>query len=982
MESERHTHAKVLFNEVADLPPSARAQRLRELSNDAGLIAYVEQLLKQTLSNDPKIAQPILMALGGGSELRTGDTLGAWRLTGTIGQGGMGTVFRAERSDGHFQQDAAVKLLSGIPSAKALEYLARERQILATLSHPNIARLLDGGATPSGQPYLVMEYIHGTAIDKHVKGSRLGTADVLRLIITICDALAFAHQRLVVHCDIKPSNILVTEQGRPMLLDFGIARLLDTGTVNEPASPAPGSGESSHTLARAFTPRYASPEQQGGLVLTTATDIFSLGRMLAELLETSGGQSDAELQAVIAKAAHAQADRRYATVAAFAGDLERWLGKLPLTAVPDRAPYRLRKFMQRNWPWVSAGAVAAVLLGVAAHRVVEERDRAQIAGQAAVRERDATRGAQAETLRQRDAAESARGEAVKERDRAGQAEQATALQRDRAQSAEGAALAERDRARRSEAAAVADRNRATQAESRTRQTNDFLVSLFNSASPNAESGDIKASKLIALAEERVEKDMDGQPELQGELFGVLGNVQTVMGNPQRARDDYLRAIAVERRLDRPLVLAGLLDRLAMLRVTELGTTGAEAEAREAVALYDKHAPGSKAALDATVSLGHILSVLGKHQEGAKLMSAALVEQEAIAPDSDTVATTLICLAQNSMHLKKESQGLEQFRRALKIRAALIGEDHPRYLQGEELFVRALTITRNFAEAEERARRILAQRRKLEGNESNNVGTIMNELGRVLQSAGRVREAMPLFEEAAAIHAKRSGKQSTRYAVMLNNIAVAHIRLGNLHKSATFMDEAVGIIEQVIPSDEDLGKAGFRANLGLIYLNQQQPERAIQPLERAYKSRRAALGPDHTLSIEVELYLTDAALQTGKLEEAASRLARLRPQSPLKDAIDQLNFERLSALAQAKRGNLDAAITQLSGVDERRFKARGAKNVGAWIAILDRAELLARRNATGDRAQARELAAQVVEHLKDSADPDAPAVLRAKRLLAS
>ena len=171
--------------------------------------------------------RPLPQLGGAETELDEGDRLGAWRLVRRLAKGGMGAVYLAERADGHFEQRAAIKLIRGVPSAEMLAHFTRERQILATLQHPNIARLLDGGSTPAGQPYLVMEYVEGEPIDAYCKAHALPLDARLRLFEEVCGAVQFAHQRLIVHCDLKPSNVLVRADGTPVLLDFGIAKLLD-----------------------------------------------------------------------------------------------------------------------------------------------------------------------------------------------------------------------------------------------------------------------------------------------------------------------------------------------------------------------------------------------------------------------------------------------------------------------------------------------------------------------------------------------------------------------------------------------------------------------------------------------------------------------------------------------------------------------------------------------------------------------------------
>ena len=204
---------------------------------------------------------------------RIGRRIGPYEIVAEIGQGGMGEVYRAVRIDGQFDQQVAIKLVRvGMGSAFVVERFLHERQILATLNHPNIARLLDGGTTDDGVPYLVMELIEGDRIDTYCQAQRLSVTERLRLFLGCARAVQYAHQRLVIHRDIKPSNILVTSDGVPKLLDFGIAKILDP------------SGDAETTMARPMTPEYASPEQIRGELITTATDVYSLGVVLYQLL--------------------------------------------------------------------------------------------------------------------------------------------------------------------------------------------------------------------------------------------------------------------------------------------------------------------------------------------------------------------------------------------------------------------------------------------------------------------------------------------------------------------------------------------------------------------------------------------------------------------------------------------------------------------------------------------------------------------------
>ena len=378
MQREQFAQVRALFDAVCDLDEPLRRARLHELSDDAAVIAKVQALLDRTEMNPWQIVEPALKSLAAsGGEVQVGDRLGNWTLLAQIGHGGMGTVYRAQRNDGHFEQIAAIKLLRGIPSSEALERLAQERQILARLSHPNIARLLDGGATPSGQPYIVMDYVEGVSIDDYLRQRSLALPELLRLLIAVADGVSFAHQRLIVHCDLKPGNILVDAHGRPVLLDFGIASLIDDRGL-----PAPGSDDRS--TSRAFTPGYASPEQRAGSEVSTATDVYGLGRVLWHLLQSDRNRVaprpttdswDAlavddpgnaavprALRAIVKRATASDPAQRYISVSAFADDLRRFLERQPVAAMGAQRGYLLACYLRRNALVLSLVAVAALAL--------------------------------------------------------------------------------------------------------------------------------------------------------------------------------------------------------------------------------------------------------------------------------------------------------------------------------------------------------------------------------------------------------------------------------------------------------------------------------------------------------------------------------------------------------------------------------------------------------------------------------------------
>lgn len=369
---DRWDEIEALFNRVAELPEESRAAVLAD--TDPALRRKVEELL----AGLPEAERFFAGAVNHAREELAGalPAFGPWRATGTLGHGGMGVVYKAVRDDGYFVKEAAVKVLQfGLLNPGERDRFRQERQILANLEHPNIARLLDGGETQTGLPYLVLEYVDGVPVTEYCDQRGLGRRQRIELFLSICAAVDAAHQQLIVHRDLKPANILVTGDGTPKLLDFGIAKLLDA--------------ESSRTVTgvQAMTPQYASPEQVRGRAIGTTSDVYSLGVILYELLtgrrpyevtthapgelervicETlpAAPRLSADLDNILMMALRKEPPRRYSGPRAFAEDLERALTDRPVQARPDSFRYRFSKFVRRNrWPLAGAAAVALAVAG-------------------------------------------------------------------------------------------------------------------------------------------------------------------------------------------------------------------------------------------------------------------------------------------------------------------------------------------------------------------------------------------------------------------------------------------------------------------------------------------------------------------------------------------------------------------------------------------------------------------------------------------
>jgi serine/threonine protein kinase len=448
MNPETWQKLKPLFHAALELGPAERTAFLTQACDgDNELRARVEKLLTSHENAGSFLASPAIMDLGvitaidevesNGDNDRIGQRIGPYEILREIGHGGMGTVFLAVRADDQYRKEVAIKLVNrGMDTDLILRRFVMERQILANLEHPNIARLLDGGTTIDALPYFVMEYVEGETINRYCDHHRLNTLERLQLFCQVCSAVQFAHQNLIVHRDLKPSNIIVTGDGTPKLLDFGIAKLI--------SSDWSSSVKATETIGRLLTPEYASPEQLRGLPMTTTSDVYSLGVVLYELLSghrpfnfesrspeevsrmitalepikpsliitridnarhtenagrvlltpeaisrTRDGNVEklrrrlaGDLDNILLKALRKEPERRYASVQDLSADIQRHLTGLPVLAREDTFAYRAGKFIQRNKASVAAAAVVVITLLTASivttwQATVAKRERAK-----------------------------------------------------------------------------------------------------------------------------------------------------------------------------------------------------------------------------------------------------------------------------------------------------------------------------------------------------------------------------------------------------------------------------------------------------------------------------------------------------------------------------------------------------------------------------------------------------------------------------
>ncbi len=652
---------KEILDRTLEQPASERAGFLaKACAGDEPLRREVESLLEQEDATRPWCEGPILPLLardGTFGGFQEGQRIGPYRVVDTLGEGGMGAVALAVRQD-DFEKQVALKVVKpGRLSEEMTRRFENERQILAQLEHPNVARILDGGTTLDGFPYFVMEYVEGHPVDEYCQD--LSIRERLRLLLRICSALQLAHQNLVVHRDLKPSNILVTEEGVPKLLDFGIAKRLEA----EPGT------EVTRFEHRPMSLRYASPEQIAGGPITTGTDIYSLGVLLYQLLTgrhpfasrvddafklaqaireeeptaPSAAVSDpairrslaGDLDSIVLKAMRKEPERRYGSVERLADDVRSHLGGQPVSAREGTWTYRAGKFMRRH-KLPLAAATILVLFTVAFGLTV------------------------------------------------------TVLWRQ----------------------AVDQREQAVYERERSEQVLDFMKESFRAPGPNRSRGEeITALEML----ERGEKTIDGSlnPLLQAELLTTLGEVYRNLGLYDRARVPWERAESLLRQLypDGHPTLAWAINNLATwYHITGEDYQRAEALYREALAMKLRFPPDDY--IDVAKSQSNLASILmqrGAYDEAEELYRQSLEMRKELYGDEDpTVATTLRSLGVLYYTKGDLGQAELRLRRSLELReqlydpgdtriaTALTSLGRLRHAQGrfdaaEQLFTRALAI---------------------------------------------------------------------------------------------------------------------------------------------------------------------------------------------------------------------------------------------------------------------------------------------------
>ncbi|MGH9752935.1 MAG: tetratricopeptide repeat protein [Blastocatellia bacterium] len=876
MNPERWQRIEELFRTVVDRPAAERDSYLtRVCDGDEYLRREVLSLLERDTAEDfilDPIAKAALAFTAKSKDDLAGERVGPYRVTRLIGRGGMGGVYEAERDDEQFRQQVAIKIIKrGMDTDFVRDRFLRERRILASLDHPHIARLFDGGATQDGAPYFVMELVAGEPITAYCRRRQLSVSEKLKLFRNVCSAVQHAHQRLVIHRDLKPSNILITEDGEPKLLDFGIAKLLSPD-----ASEAHTRTE---TALRMMTPEYASPEQARGEAVATTTDVYSLGVVLYELLTerrphefktyspaeieraiceteveepskvmgrmTGAGARLArrlagDLDNIVMMAMRKEPERRYQSVEQFSEDIRRHLEGMPVVARKDTFGYRAGKLIRRQ----KAGAAILGLLAILAVAM---------------------------------AVQSAR--IARERDRANQ-EAATA-----------------------------------------QAVTQSLMEMFEVADPSKAKGNaITARELLDQGAEKVVRELKDQPVVQAKLLDTIGKLYQNIGLYDRAQTLLEEALKLRRQAlgnESPDVAASLnhlgevarlksdyagsesllREALAMRRkllgaeskdvaqslnnlgivLVERGNFGeAEALLRESLATRHKLFGEEHAEVAVSLnSLGRLMSDTGKFSEAESLYRQALTTHRKLyGGDHPSVAVSLNNLAAMLQEQGDFNGAKTLFSEALAMRLKLLGDEHPDVAVSMANLASVLQDTGKYDEAERLYRQTLTLRRKLFGEEAPRLATTVNNLATLLRDKGDYEEAGALFQQSLAMRRKQFGDEHPEVGTALHNLGTLFYLKGEYNESEKLQRQAIGVYQKSLKPDHWMIHRS-RRSVGECLIKLKRYREAEEELLAAHAGLKAELGAQHERTRRAVRFLAELYESWGKPRQAAPYRALLQ-----------------------------------------------------------------------------------------------------------
>ena len=930
MSRERWPEIKRVFHAALERDPGERTAFLEQAcAGDEPLRREVETLLASDAEGLPWLDGPAFEVaaemLASDPAERAVRRIGPYELIRQLGRGGMGSVYLAERADDEFQQQVAVKLLKpGMDSDDILRRFRQERQILASLDHPHVARLFDGGMAADGVPYFIMEYVEGVPIDRYCDQHGLSLGARLELFRAVCSAVRYAHRHLVVHCDLKPSNILVTAEGVPKLLDFGIAKLL--GSEHVPrlgATTAPG--------LQPMTPEYASPEQVRGERITTASDVYSLGVLLYRLLTgqppyrfDSRAPRDVEraicedepvrpsaaagpparagtlrelrrlrgdLDNVVLMALRKDPARRYGSVEQLSEDLRRHLAGLPVIARPDTWSYRAAKFVRRHRVGVVAAALVALSLlgGIVttawqAREARAQRERARVQQLAAERVADFL------------------ARLLQEADPYGRSGKAVTV-----------------REVLDEGARQIDQELGEQPEIQARMMSTIGVAyrnlgLYDQALPLLETALERRRRVFGEAAPEVAESLNNLGLLLRDR-GALAAAETLLREALALRRARLGEDAPE--------VAGSLDALGSLLRVQGDYAAAEPLLRQALALR-RRVLGEKTleVAESTNNLALLMRSMGDYRAAEPLYRQALaLYRELLGEESPEVAISLHNLG-GLLRLRGEYDAAERcVRKAVALYRELLGEDHPHVAAGLNTLAVLLKGKGDYDASERAYRDVLELQRRALGTEHPDVARSLNNLAALLAARGDDAAAEPLFVESLAMYRRLLGDRHPEVANPLHHLGLLRHRAGDFSAAESYLREALALRRETLGAEHPSVAISLIA-LGQVLVDRGEAVQAEDLLRQGLRIREAKLSPGHWRTANARSVLGGCLAALGRYGEAEPWLLQgfhvLAAERGPRHRLTLEAQDRLIALYEAWGKTAEAAeVRALSSGDDRR-----------------------------------------------------------------
>jgi serine/threonine-protein kinase len=828
-----------------------------------------------------EFAGPVVTQLAELDAPSTGEQVGPYRLLNEIGHGGMGTVYLAERADQQYQRTVALKLLRGWSATndRSVRRFLEERQILAALEHPAIARLFDGGVTADGRPWFTMEYVAGIPIDRFCTAQNLTVAERLELFSKVCAAVQYAHRNLIVHRDLKPANILVTDDRQVKLLDFGIAKLL--GDSANPAGSLTATGE------LLMTPMYASPEQVRGEPMSTATDVYALGVLLHELLtgrypyhlttreshaiaraileqEPKRPSSAApelarrlrgDLDTIVGKALQKDPARRYGSVEQLDADVRCHLEGLPVSARPDSRWYRAQKFIRRHrlGVAVTAGvfALIAVFGTVTAIQSVRIRNQATRIG----------------------------------------------VERDRAE-----------------------------------QVSRFLAGLFQTADPFGAAGaGLTAREMLDSGAARIDRELANQPGTRAQMMLEMARAYYGLGARDRARRFTEVSLAIRRRAPNstPLEIAQSLDFLGLIRMEQGELDGAERAYRESLALRLENQTIRQALTHTLNGLAAVLRAAGR------FASADSVSRQAVALDERGPAAPLDLaqsvkgLAAAVMERGDYAQAARLYRRAVDLQRPLLPEPHAEVV-GTTLDLAAALGNAGAPVADSLFQHGLALERQLLGADHPDVAADEARYARLLHTRGRTAEAERYYRRALTTMRRRLGTVHPLIATALLGLGNLLLDRGAADRAEPLLREAMAMRRTVLPLGHPHIAEAEQAMGAVVMARGRyiEAERYLLSSRDALKEAYGAADPRARAALARLVHLYERASNPVRAVTYRTELESHPPSAPSERPSLHNDSSDVVALPFQIQGSADASLTALRDVLQDLMAARLAGVRGA------------------------------------------------------